>query len=626
MRIALWLLLTQCALGAYDELWHHELCARLPQRRAARRETFLHAARELLYAALFIGLAWREFRGAWAWLLAVVLLLEVLLTLADFLEEDRTRRLPPAERVLHTVLALNYGVWLAVFAPTLYAWSQRPGALVPVTYGPLSLLLTLAGAGVLTLALRNLAAGVGHLRPPLWVREPLYVGERQGPRTFLVTGATGFIGTALVRRLLARGESVVVLTRDAGKALEHFGPHVRSVQDLAAIGAGERIDGIINLAGAPILGLPWFAARRHVLLRSRLQVTEALVGLCRRLQRPPAVLVSGSAVGFYGVVAEGECDEDSAPQARFQSELCQDWEAAAAPAQGLGVRVVWLRTGLVLGARGGALPLMARPLRMFAGAVLGTGRQWLSWIHLDDLVRLIMFAVDHPGVSGALNGTAPTPVRHGEFQQALAARLRRPLWARVPARLAQLLAGEMAELLTHGQRVLPRKALARGFLFRHPNLSGALAALYPEHRLRVAGSVSEVYFNGGCSVCNASMSHYAGIARDAALPLRFVDATHAAGDFTAYGLRPEHLERRLYHRDAQGGVTSGLDALLKVWDTLPGHRRRARTLALPLVHGCASALYDLIVAPGLASNARRAAARAQRARLRARDNTRRELV
>jgi uncharacterized protein len=622
MRIALWLLLTQCALGAWDEFWHHEIRERLPQRRSARRETFLHAARELLYALLFVGLAWREFRGAWAYLLGTVLLLEVLVTLADFIEEDRTRRLPPAERVLHTVLALSYGVWLAVVTPVLYTWSRHATALAPVAYGTLSVLLTLAGAGVLTLAVRNLVAGIGHLRPPLWVREPLYAGRRQAPRTFLVTGATGFIGTALVRKLLSHGESVIVLTRDRDKALDRFGPHVRSVQDLEVIGPAERIDGIVNLAGAAILGLPWFPARRRALLTSRLRVTEAVVCLCRRLQRPPAVLVSGSAVGFYGVLAEGQCDEASPPQARFQSELCQEWEAAAAPAQALGIRVVWLRTGLVLGARGGALPVMARPVRMFAGAVLGSGAQWLSWIHLDDLIRLILFAVDHPGISGALNATAPTPVTHGEFQRALAARLRRPLWARVPAWLARLLAGEMSELLVQGQRVLPRKAIAQGFLFRYPGIGGALAALYPGHRLRVAGSMSEVYFNGECSVCNAGMTHYAGIARDEALPLRFVDATRAPEAFTSYGLRAEHLERRLYHRDAQGRITSGLDALLEVWATLPDHRWLRRALTLPLVHACATALYDLVVAPGLARNARRAA----RARLRARPDTRRELA
>jgi uncharacterized protein len=625
MKIALWLLLLQCTLGALDDLWHHELSERLPQRRSARRELLLHAAREFLYGFIFIGLAWREFRGAWAWLLASLLVLEVLITLADFLEEDRTRRLPPSERVLHTVLALSYGAWLAVFAPLLYGWSLQASLLHPVAYGALSGFLTLAGAGVLLVALRNLTAGLGHLRPPLWVRAPLYAGTRATPRTLLVSGATGFIGTALVRKLLARGESVIVLTRDRGKALDRFGPHVRSVERLEEIAAAERIDGIVNLAGAAILALPWSGKRRELLLESRLNVTRALVRLCERLQRPPAVFVSGSAIGFYGVVAEEECDEGAPPQAGFQSVLCQAWEAAAAPAQALGVRTVWLRTGLVLGRHGGALPLMALPLRLFAGAVLGTGRQWMSWIHLEDVVRLIAFALDHPGVSGALNATAPTPVRHAEFQRALATRLRRPLVARLPARLLHLLLGEMAELLTDGQRVLPRKALSQGFLFRYPGITGALAALYPAQRLRLAGSASEVYFNGECSVCSAEMSRYAGIAEHEALPLRFVDATRVPEAFSNYGLRAEHLESRLYHRDAQGRITSGLDALLQVWDGLPRYRWLGRVLGWPLLHGCGSALYDLVVAPGLARHARRAAAR-ERRRILTRHDTRRELA
>ncbi len=625
MKTALWFLLVQCALGALDNLWHHELCEQLPQRRSAQRELLLHAAREFLYAFVFIGLAWREFHGTWAWLLASVLLLEVLITLADFLEEDRTRRLPPTERVLHTVLALSYGVWLAVFAPTLYRWSLQPSALHAAAYGTLSTFLTLAAACVLAVALRNLVAGLKHLRPPLWVRVPLYAGTCAAPRTFLVTGATGFIGTALVRKLLARGESVIVLTRDRGKALDRFGPHVRIIQNLDEIAAAERVDGIVNLAGARILAVPWLNARRRVLLESRLTVTRALVGLCGRLQRPPAVLVSGSAIGFYGVVAEQDCDETSPPQAGFQSELCQDWEAAAAPARTLGVRTVWLRIGLVLGRDGGALPLMALPVRLFAGGTLGTGHQWMSWIHLEDAVRLIAFALDQPGVTGALNATAPAPVRHADFQRGLATRLRRPLLARVPSRLLRLLLGEMAELLTCGQRVLPRKALSQGFRFRYPGIAGALAALYPGKRLRLAGSASQVYFNGECSVCNAEMSRYAGIAERESLPICFVDATRAPEAFSNYGLRIEHLESRLYHRDAHGRITSGLDALLEVWDGLPRYRWLARLLGLPLLHGCGTALYDLAVAPSLARHARRAAAQ-ERRRLHTRHDTRRELA
>jgi uncharacterized protein (TIGR01777 family) len=605
VRIVLWLLIAQCALGAFDSLWHHELTERLPSRRSARRELLLHSMREFLYGVIFLGLAWREWRGAWAAVLAALLLIEILLTLADFLEEDRTRALPGLERVLHTVLAINYGAWLGVFAPLWLSWLRLPSALAPVSYGMLSTLLTLFAAGVTVLAVRNLAAALNHLRPPHWVREPIFVGQRSAPRTYLVTGATGFIGAALVRTLLARGDAVTVLSRSREKALDRFGPHVRCVESLDELEAATRIDGLVNLAGAGLMTLPWVGARRRVLRSSRGDTTRAVVGLLRRLETPPAVLVSGSAIGYYGARGDEVCDEDAAPQREFQSELCREWEAEAARAQPLGVRVVLLRTGLVLGARGGALPLMALPVRLGAGATLGGGAQWMSWIHLGDMVRLIVFALDTCGVSGALNATAPEPVRHREFQRTLAARLGRPLGLRLPARVPRAVLGEMSQIFTHGQRVVPRKALAHGFLFRYATLDAALAALYPAQRLRVAGSTSQVYFNGDCSVCNAEMTHYAGIARSQALPIRFIDSTHEPQAFMRYGLRAEHLEGRLYHRDPKGRLTSGLDALMEVWTELPRYRWVARTLALPVLHGAASAAYDLAVAPTLAWNARR---------------------
>ena len=194
MTAALSLLLVQCLLGACDTVWHHEITERLPQKRSARRELLLHAARHFLYGLTFLGLAWREWRGLWAWALAAVLLIEILLTLADFLEEDRTRRLPATERVLHTVLAVNYGIWLGVFLPRLGAWSSEQTSLPRADYGSLSLLLTVASAAVMLSALRDLFASLKHSRPAFWVRHPFYLGRNGSPRTFLVTGATGFIG------------------------------------------------------------------------------------------------------------------------------------------------------------------------------------------------------------------------------------------------------------------------------------------------------------------------------------------------------------------------------------------------------------------------------------------------
>lgn len=605
MTIILSLLLVQCLMGAYDSLWHHEITERLPYKRSARRELLLHSSREFLYAVIFFGLAWREWRGLWAWLLATLLLIEVLLTLADFLEEDRTRRLPGMERVLHTILAVNYGVWLGVFAPHLYQWSRHQSTMLPVDYGWPSSCLTIAAAGVLLLAVRNCYAYLQHSRPTYWVRHPFCVGRSDSPRTYLITGATGFIGTALVRKLLGRGDSVIVLTRSAEKALDRFGPHVRIVESLGQIADATRIDGIVNLAGAAIMALPWTRRRRARLLDSRLHVTREVVRLCRRLRCAPAVLVSGSAIGYYGTRDDEECDEGSVPRAQFQSELCQQWEETAGEAEAVGVRVVLLRTGLVLGTTGGALPMMSMPTRLFAGATLGSGAQWVSWIHLEDVVRMIELALERTSLRGPLNATAPRAMPHAQFQRNLARQLHRPLWARVPARLLRLMLGEMAELLICGQRVAPRKGLAHGFQFRYPELEAAFTALFRPRELQVAGRATEVYFNGDCPICNAEMTHYAGIARTESLPICFIDSMRAQDSFGRYGLRLEHLERRLYLRDTHGRVVSGLDALLGVWLLLPRYRWLAQVLGVPLVRQLASITYDLMVAPFLAWNARR---------------------
>jgi len=605
MTTVLTLLLVQCLMGAYDSLWHHEIKEGLPHKRSARRELLLHSGREFLYAVIFFGLAWHEWHGIWAWMLTAVLLIEVLLTLADFLEEDRTRRLPAMERVLHTVLAVNYGIWLGVFAPRLYDWAGQESALPAAGYGWLSTLLTIAAAGVLLSALRNGYAGLRHLRPPYWVRQPFYVARRRSSRTYLVTGATGFIGTALVRKLLARGDDLIVLSRSTEKALERFGPHVRIVESLAQIGAGTRIDGIINLAGAGILTLPWTRGRRRQLVDSRLGVTREVVRLCQRLRRAPTVLVSGSAIGFYGTRDDEECAEGSDPRAQFQSELCQQWERQAAAAETVGVRVVLLRSGLVLGTAGGALPMMSMPIRLMAGATLGNGVQWVSWIHIEDVVRMIELALERASLRGPLNVTAPHPVRHAQFQRSLARQLRRPLWARVPAWPVRAFLGEMADLLIRGQRVVPRKALEHGFQFRYPELDGALAALFGGRRLQIATRPTQVYFNGQCPVCNAEMTHYANIARSDSLPICFIDSMSEQQAFAHYGLRVEHLARRVYLRDAHGRVSSGLEALLKVWLMLPRYRWLARALGAPLIRQAATVCYDLAVAPILAWTARR---------------------
>ncbi len=296
-------------------------------------------------------------------------------------------------------------------------------------------------------------------------------------RTVLITGATGFIGTHLVHRLLARGDALIVLTRSPARARKLLGREVQITTELGALGASTPIDAIVNLAGARILGLPWTRSRRAALLSSRIGTTNALVALGKRLARRPQVLVSASAIGYYGVRGDELLDEQAAPQPIFQSTLCQQWEQSASAAEPLGIRTVTLRLGLVLGRDGGALPALARPVKMGLGAIIGTGRQWLSWIHIDDTVRLIELCLDSAALRGAVNAVAPGAVTHRVFQQQLAATLHRPLWLRLPGPLLRIAMGEMAQLLLDGQRVVPAQASAAGFQFRYPDLATALQQL-----------------------------------------------------------------------------------------------------------------------------------------------------
>ncbi len=323
----------------------------------------------------------------------------------------------------------------------------------------------------------TIVAALRNRRSPEWVRVPIAAGISPSTRTVLVSGATGFIGGHLVRRLVARGDQVIVLTRDADRALYRFGPHVSIVTRLGDVGPGTHIDAIVNLAGAPILGLPWTRARRHELRVSRIETTRALVDLCARLPRPPQIFISASAVGFYGIRGDAPVDEQDGPQPIFQSQLCQDWEAAADAAEGIGARVVKLRIGLVLGRDGGALPQLAVPVRLGLGAVLGSGAQWMSWIHIDDLIGLFEFALATPELLGVVNAVSPEAVTHVQMQRTIARTLHRHLWLRVPAMAVRAGAGEMAQLLVDGQRVVPTRALASGFRFSHPHLNEALADL-----------------------------------------------------------------------------------------------------------------------------------------------------
>lgn len=303
----------------------------------------------------------------------------------------------------------------------------------------------------------------------------------------IITGGTGLIGRALTRSLVDDGHEVIVLTRNPAKAAG-MPASAQPVQWDARSAAGwghlaDGADAIVNLAGAGIAGdgaLPqrWTAARKQLLRDSRLNAAKAVVAAIAAAAQKPRLLVQASAVGYYEVhTDERAVTEASPPGAGFLPELCVEWEASSAGVTDYGTRLVVLRTGLVLSNEGGVLPRTALPFRLFVGGPMGSGRQWMPWIHMEDEVRAIRFLMAREEASGAYNLCAPEPVRNKAFGQAIGRALGRPAWLPLPAFALQLTLGELAHTLLTGQRALPERLLAAGFQFHHTDINQAMADL-----------------------------------------------------------------------------------------------------------------------------------------------------
>ena len=296
-----------------------------------------------------------------------------------------------------------------------------------------------------------------------------------------ITGAGGLIGSALARSLRADGHVVRPLVRPAANGRQSAAGAIRWDPAAGTIesDALDGIDAVVHLAGAGIGDKRWSPARKREIRESRVRGTDLLARTLAGLSRPPAVFVSGSAVGYYGDRGDEELTEQSAPGADFLAEVVQAWEAAAQPAVDAGIRTVFLRNGVVLAADGGMLPRLVTLFRFFVGGRLGTGRQWLSWVSIDDEVRVIRFLFDRADVSGAVNVTGPAPATNAEFTKALGAALHRPTVVPVPAFGPRLVLGrEMAdELLFVSQRAVPAALTAAGYEFAHPDVATALRAM-----------------------------------------------------------------------------------------------------------------------------------------------------
>jgi uncharacterized protein (TIGR01777 family) len=301
----------------------------------------------------------------------------------------------------------------------------------------------------------------------------------------VVAGGTGFLGVPLCTRLVDAGHQVWVLTRDVRQAARTLPSGVEPLQwDAKTLGpwttAVQHADGVVNFAGTSLADGRWTPERKAILVASRLDATRALVQAMAETAAHPAVLISASAIGYYGFLGDEVVTESHDPGDDFLARLCVSWEEAAQDAEALGVRVVRARVGIVLSRHGGALERLLTPFRFGVGGPLGSGKQWYSWIHRDDVLNLILFALEHAELRGAMNVTAPEPARMRDLARELGRALHRPSLLPVPKLALRLLVGEFADALVTGQRVVPSVAKAHGFTFTYPTLRQGIAAALAE--------------------------------------------------------------------------------------------------------------------------------------------------
>lgn len=292
-----------------------------------------------------------------------------------------------------------------------------------------------------------------------------------------ITGGTGLIGKQLIKKLSARGDELTILTRNEGKAKRKLGDKHQYCTDIDSLISLDGYDAVINLAGEPITEKRWTQKQKEILCKSRWDVTSKLSDLIKRSTTPPYVFISGSAVGYYGSQDSEFLTEVNKSYGEFTYYLCKEWESLAMQAQSDKTRVCICRTGIVLSPNGGMLAKMLLPFRLGLGYVLGKGNQFVSWIHIEDMVRGLIFLLDHPHSEGVYNFTAPHPVANKVFSRTLARTLYRPCIIYIPSSVIQLVMGESSRLVLGGQRVVPRNLLSSGFKFKYLYLQETLEAI-----------------------------------------------------------------------------------------------------------------------------------------------------
>jgi uncharacterized protein (TIGR01777 family) len=297
---------------------------------------------------------------------------------------------------------------------------------------------------------------------------------------YLIAGGTGLIGSALAESLLANGHKVSIISRNPSIV----NPELRAVSwdESALLEELVTADAVVNLAGASLAGenplqMRWTPQRKQAIISSRLAVGKKLVDAISQLGRKPEVFVQASAIGFYGNQGSDPADENSSPGHDFLAQVCREWETATADLEKIGIRRLVIRIGLVLSQRGGLLPLLALPFRLLVGGKIGTGNQYLSWIHIQDIVKSIQFLIDDPRHQGVYNLTAPNPETNQAFSQLMGNSLRRPVWLPIPSWVLKIALGEASTLALDGRPVYPTRLLKSGYQFQFPDLKGCLESM-----------------------------------------------------------------------------------------------------------------------------------------------------
>lgn len=297
-------------------------------------------------------------------------------------------------------------------------------------------------------------------------------------KKFLITGGTGFIGSRLIPKLLASENEVTLLSRNTVRAAQKFNQAINVISHMDELKDNVEFDIVINLVGQGIADKRWTDKIKQQLRESRLKLTQSLMSFLKRVEKKPECLISGSAIGYYGALGDEKVDESFQHnnEQNFSQQLCMDWEKEASLSESFGIRTCYLRTGIVLGPNGGALAKMLPPFKMGLGGPIGDGHQWMSWVHIDDLIGIMFHIINNKNIHGPVNGTSPNPVTNKQFSSSLGQTLNRPAFFPLPSFVVKLLMGQMGEeLLLSGQRVIPKKMLNAGYVFQYKELESALS-------------------------------------------------------------------------------------------------------------------------------------------------------